>query len=140
VKVNENAIKWVAEQTAGQAIAEGIAERDEGDAEALRERLSSTKKQLARYGRPELTGTAIKMLTILQKAAALDGARPQNEPKVSRAFAALKLLLHDAAAEPSTAKRPLRGAKGQRLARRGLRTLGQRRSIAEKRNGRRGSG
>jgi Ca-activated chloride channel family protein len=28
VKVNENAIKWVAEQTAGQAIAEGIVERD----------------------------------------------------------------------------------------------------------------
>jgi hypothetical protein len=28
VKVNENAIKWVAEQTAGQAIAEGITERD----------------------------------------------------------------------------------------------------------------
>jgi len=62
VKVNENAIKWVAEQMAGQAIAEGIVERDRGDTKALRERLSSTKKRLARYGRPELTGTAIQML------------------------------------------------------------------------------
>jgi Ca-activated chloride channel family protein len=34
VKVNENAIKWVAEQTAGQAIAEGIVERDQGDAKS----------------------------------------------------------------------------------------------------------
>ena len=62
VKVNENAIKWVAEQTAGQAIAEGIVEREQGNTKALRKCLSSNKKRLGRYGRPELTETPIKML------------------------------------------------------------------------------
>jgi hypothetical protein len=82
VKVNENAIKWVAEQTAGQAIAEGIVERDQGDAKALRKRLSSTKKRLARYGRPELTENAIKTLDEFAKNSRDWTARDRKESRM----------------------------------------------------------
>ena len=82
VKVNENAIKWVAEQAAGQVIAEGIVERDQGDTKALRKRLSSTKRRLARYGRPKLTETAINMLDDFAKDSRDWTARARKESRM----------------------------------------------------------
>jgi hypothetical protein len=43
VKVDETAIKWVAEQIAGRAISDAIAARDQGDANELNRRIDSTK-------------------------------------------------------------------------------------------------
>jgi ADP-ribosylglycohydrolase len=88
VKVNENAVKWVAEQTAGQAIAEGIVERDRGGAKALSKRLSSARERLARYDRPELTGVASQMLEEFAEASREWTARDR---KMSRMFATRSL-------------------------------------------------
>jgi hypothetical protein len=62
VKVNETAIKWVAQQIAGRAISDAIAARDRGDAKALNRRIALTKERLTRYGRPELTQSAANAL------------------------------------------------------------------------------
>lgn len=70
VRVNAQAVHWVAEQEVGRTIAEAIAERDRGDIEAVQRRLKSTKERLERYGCAESTGEALENLNKFEEASA----------------------------------------------------------------------
>jgi ADP-ribosylglycohydrolase/uncharacterized protein YegL len=79
VKVNEIAIKWIAEQIAARAISDAIPARDQGDAEALKQRLASTRERLSRYGRPGLTQAAAGALDEFEDSSREWTARARKE-------------------------------------------------------------
>lgn len=83
VRVNEQAVEWVAAQEVGRTISEAMAERDRGDLDAVRRRLRATKDKLDRYGCAESTGRAIENLKAFEAAAEEWGPRAR---KTSRTF------------------------------------------------------
>jgi len=102
VKVNEQAIEWVATQETGRFISEAIHLRDRDDLGEMQRRIEALKSKLAHYGCDEKIKKALAHLAAFEHSAREWSARGRKEMKLAAMRAAKQSSFYRPATQEPT--------------------------------------